>query len=319
MARGAMSRVGTGTVAIWRLLPIAVRALIVAFVVLNVGSTLTALPLIGNTRVFTSVPWALSATLLILWPFWWYASGKGYPAATRAYRERMTRAKHLGAPVWRASLLAVVLALIASWSLRLVLPSIVPVEAPHMAISVRAYPVATVIGLMLALAVSAGIVEEIAFRGYLQKSLEELYGIVPALIITGVAFWLAHADKVTVSHLPFHLAVSILLGTATYLTRSLLPAIIAHALGDALLLPVYVYHYPGAVWQLLTARPVWEAHGSGVAEQLGTILAAVQPALLLEPGSHPLALTAWILIASSVGVVWALRRLARVAAPAGKC
>lgn len=128
--------------------------------------------------------------------------------------------------------------LIAAWSLRLVLPSFIPVEAPILAIDISVFPVTTVLGLTLALAVLAGIVEEIAFHGYLQKSLEDAYGIVPALVLTGIAFWWAHADKVTLSHLPFHLAVSVLLGTATFLTRSLLPAIVGHALGDALLLPV---------------------------------------------------------------------------------
>ena len=180
-----------------------------------------------------------------------------------------------------------------------------------MALDVRSYPLATVIGLTLALAISAGVVEEVAFRGYLQKSLEEAYGLLPALLLTGVAFWFAHADKVTLSHLPFHLTVSILLGTVTYLTRSLLPAIIGHALGDALLLPAYVYQRPDALWTLLTARPLFEAQAT---DSMGAILSAFRPALLLDPRAHPLAVAGWILIVSSIAAVLALRHLARVAA-----
>jgi membrane protease YdiL (CAAX protease family) len=305
----------TKVVAIWRRLPVLVRAPIVAFVVLNVGSSLGVLPIFGNTKLLTSVPWALPATLVIMWAFWLYATGSGYPAATRAYRATMTRDKTLAAPVWRAAMLAVIASLIATGSLRLVLPSIVPVAPPSLSIDISVYPVTTVIGLALALAVSAGIVEEIAFRGYLQKSLEDTYGIVPALVLTGIAFWYAHADKVTASHLPFHLVVSVLLGTATYLTRSLLPAIVGHALGDSVLLPAYLYHHPDAVWSLLTARPVWEGHATEtVVDQLDIILTSVSPGLLLEPSSHPLAVIGWILIVSSTAAVFALRRLARVVA-----
>jgi membrane protease YdiL (CAAX protease family) len=284
--------------------------------VLDVGSTCAAVPLFVNTKILTEIPWSLPLTLLLMWLFWLYAIGRGQPAATREYRARMTRRKTLAAPVWRGALLAIMVCLIATWSLRLILPSIEPVDPPHLAIDVRAYPVATVIGLTLALAISAGIVEEVAFRGYLQKSLEEAYGIVPALLVTGVAFWFAHADKVTLSHLPFHVAVSILLGTVTYLTRSLLPAIIAHALGDALLLPAYVYQRPAALWSLLSARPVFEGHATG---SLGAILSAFRPALLLEPGTHLLAVAGWVLIVSSIVAVLALRHLARVAVTAGAC
>jgi membrane protease YdiL (CAAX protease family) len=308
---------GAKLVAIWRHLPVFVRAPIVAFVVLNVGSTLGVLPIFANTKLLTSVPWGLPGTLVVMWAFCLYATGSGYPAATRAYRATMTRDKTVSAPVWRAAMLAVIVSLLATWSLRLVLPSIVPVAPPSLSIDISVYRMTTVIGLALAIAVSAGVVEEIAFRGYLQKSLEDAYGIVPALILTGIAFWYAHADKVTASHLPFHLAVSVLLGTATYLTRSLLPAIVGHVLGDVLLLPAYIYHHPDVVWSLLTARPVWEGHATAtVVDRLDIILTSVRPGLLLEPSSHPLAVMGWILIVSSTAAVLALRRLARVVATA---
>ncbi len=313
-----MRSLGNALLTVWRGLPVLVRAPLVAFAVLDVGSTCAAVPLFVNTRIVTQLPWSLPVTLLLMWLFWLYATGRGYPLATREYRERMTRNKTLAAPVWRAALLAIIACLLATCSLRLVMPSIVAIDPPHMAIDVRAYPVPTVIGLTLALAISAGVVEEVAFRGYLQKSLEEAYGLLPALLVTGVAFWIAHADKVTLTHLPFHLAVSVLLGTATYLTRSLLPAIIGHALGDALLLPAYVYQRPDAVWTLLSARPVLQGHGSGaLSDSLVLMLNVFRPALLLNPVSHPLAVAGWILIVSSIVAVLALRRVARVVAIAG--
>jgi membrane protease YdiL (CAAX protease family) len=300
--------------AAWRWLPVLVRAPIVAFVVLNIGTTAGVLPLLGNTRFLPGVPWSLPATLLVMAAFWYYFTGGGYPAATRAVRQEATRQKSLPWPIWRAVVLPLLLSLVTVTSLRLALPSILPVEAPKISIDLSSYPVATVIGLLVSLALSAGIAEEVAFRGYLQQPLEEAYGIVPALLLTGFAFWLAHADKATLTHLPFHLVASIVLGLSAYLTRSLLPAIIGHAAGDALLLPAYVFHRPGFVWSTLTARPLWESTGAATfSERLQLICQAMGPSVLFASGpQRTFAIIAWTCMVSAVLTSIALVGLARV-------
>jgi len=242
----------------WRRLPPLVRAPLVAWIVLTVGTTLGALPLLGNVRLLRGVPWALPATIAVMALFWLYVTGYGPPASTRELRRQVTRDKRLSPPMWRALPLLIVPATIAAVSLRLLMPSLVPVDAPKLSIDLAGLPTATLVGLLLSLALSAGIAEEVAFRGYLQKPLEETYGLLPALLLTGIAFWIAHADKVSWSHLPFHLFASIVLGLTVYVTRSLLPAIIGHALVDALMLSVYVFRKPDFAWAMLRARPLWE-------------------------------------------------------------
>ena len=303
--------------AAWRWLPVLVRAPVVAFVVVNIGTTAGVLPLFGNMKFLPGVPWALPVTLIVMAAFWYYFTGGGYPSATRAVRRDVTRLKSLPWPIWRAAVLPLLLSLIMVTSLRLALPSILPIEAPRMTIDLSPYPLATVIGLLLSLAVSAGIAEEVAFRGYLQKPLEDTYGIVPALILTGIAFWFAHADKVTLTHLPFHLVASIVLGLAAYLTKSLLPAIIGHAAGDALLLPAYVFRKPAFIWSALAARPVWEASGAAtLGEKLRLIWQSLFPFRLLESGpAQTFAIVVWVFVASAfltfvafVGLARATRR-----------
>jgi membrane protease YdiL (CAAX protease family) len=304
---------GVKLIAAWRWLPVFVRAPIVAFVVLNIGTTAGVLPLLGNMKVHQEVPWAFPATLIVMAVFWYYFTGGGYPAATRAIRQDVTRLKSLPWPIWRAAVLPLLLSVVTVTSLRLALPSILPVAAPKIAVDLSPYPFATVIGLLLSLAVSAGIAEEVAFRGYLQKPLEDAYGIVPALILTGIAFWYAHADKVALSHLPFHLAASILLGLSAYLTKSLLPAIIGHAAGDALLLPAYVFRRPAFIWSALAARPVWEAKSPvTLGHALQLIWQAVAPSTLFEPGpTRTFAIIAWVFIVSAVLTFVAFVGLAR--------
>src|SRR4029434_6693179 len=95
----------------------------------------------------------------------------------------------------------------------LLLPSLMPVRAPSVSIPLSSYPPATVIGALLSIVVIAGVTEEMAFRGYMQRPLEEAYGIVPAVLIVGTMFWVAHLDHgITVTHLPFQMSASIALG-----------------------------------------------------------------------------------------------------------
>lgn len=305
---------GARLMAAWRWLPVLVRAPIVAFVVLNIGTTAGVLPLLGNTRFLPRVPWSFPVTLLVMAVFWYYFTGGGYPAATRAVRQDVTRLKSLPWPIWRAAVLPLLLSLVIVLSLRLSLPSILRVQAPRISIDLTPCSFATVIGLLVSLAVSAGIAEEVAFRGYLQKPLEEAYGIVPALLLTGIAFWFAHADKVELSHLPFHLVASIVLGLSAYLTKSLLPAIIGHTAGDALLVPAYVFHKPVFIWSALTARPIWEGSGAAtLPERLQLIWQAMEPSVLFEPGpTRTFAIIAWTFVVSAVLTPLAFVRLARV-------
>jgi membrane protease YdiL (CAAX protease family) len=306
--------VGTRVMAAWRWLPALVRAPIVAFVVLNIGSTAGVLPVFANTKFLPGVPWSFPATVLVMAVFWYYFTGGGYPAATRAVRQDVTRLKSLPWPIWRAAVLPLLFSLVTVTSLRLVLPSVLPIQAPNTALDLSPYPFATVMALLLSVALTAGIAEEVAFRGYLQKPLEDAYGVFPALILTGVAFWLAHADKVALSHLPFHLVASILLGLSAYLTKSLLPSIIGHTLGDAVLLPAYVFHKPAFIWSSLAARPLWEGGGAAtLGEKLQLVLRAMAPAALLEAGpTQTFAVIAWVFAVSVALTFVAFVGLARV-------
>lgn len=298
----------------WRWLPALIRAPIVAFIVLTIGSTAGVLPVLGNTKLLPRLPWSLPVTCLVMAGFWFYFTGSGYPAATRSARQHVTRLKSLPGPIWRAVILPLLLSIVTLTSLRLALPSILAVDAPKTPLNFDAYPLATAIGLLLSVALTAGVAEEVAFRGYLQKPLEDSYGLIPALILTGIAFWLAHADKVALSHLPFHLLASVFLGLSAYLTRSLLPAIIGHALADALLLPAYAFHKPGFIWSSLAARPLWESAGASTpGERLQVVFQALEPSHLFETGPRQVfALVTWVFLVSLILTSVALVRLARV-------
>lgn len=274
-------------------MPLFIRAPVTGFLVLMIGSVLTALPLAGNLAFLPEIPWALPATLLVLWGYWTYFAGGGWPVATQRARRVVTRETRLPGAVWGAALFPSLAALVLMISFRLLLPSLLPMAPPEISTDLNPYPLWTVWGLLLSVAVSAGVTEETAFRGYMQQPLETAYGLPWAILLVGFCFWLAHLSHATLTwtHLPFHLLASAVLGVLVYLTRSLLPAIVLHTVADIVLQPTYFFRWPDAAWQALATRPVWE---SGTNEMLPVVLGVVA--------------------VSGVLTVWSFRRLARTAA-----
>jgi membrane protease YdiL (CAAX protease family) len=299
--------------AAWDWLPVIVRAIILGWVLLTIGSTVTFLPLLGNLKFHPEIPWAFPMTLVILALYWAYFSGWGPPAGTRDARKRLARASLPSARIWRAAIPAIVFGIIALVAMRLLLPSVLPVRAPSVSISLSSYPLPTIIGALLSIAVIAAITEEIAFRGYMQKPLEEAYGIIPAVLIVGIMFWVAHFNHdITITHLPFQMSASIALGLLVYFTRSLIPAMIAHGAADILLQPAYFFRHPEFVWKALSARPVWEGVASTFPERLLTIGSALSPKHLFAGDPFQIfATVAWVLVISTLFTVCAFVNLVR--------
>jgi hypothetical protein len=81
----------------------------------------------------------------------------------------------------------------------------------------------------------AGVVEEAAFRGYMQAPFEERYGPGWAILATTMVFVLVHIPgRPGVSYADLFLVAwaSVNYGILTYLTRSILPGLLLHASGN---------------------------------------------------------------------------------------
>src|SRR5207344_1491316 len=101
------------------------------------------------------------------------------------------------------------------------------------------YPAATIVALLLAAAISAGVVEEVAFRGYLQRMIGSRHGATVAIAISSLVFALAHFrwgapdPRQWLAFTPAYLACGIGLGALAHFSRSIVPGILAHATIDA--------------------------------------------------------------------------------------
>ena len=118
---------------------------------------------------------------------------KGPPESTSDLRRASLRAGPVPGRAWVWSLVAGGLALVAL-VLGLRLANRLVVLPAQQLPDLGAVPQHTVVALLVMSAPVAGIVEEAAFRGYMQGPIERRYGIAVAILITGTMFAVAHLD-----------------------------------------------------------------------------------------------------------------------------
>lgn len=219
----------------WRRLPVILRAVIVGGVVSLAGTTPWAFLVGANLKFFPSVPWAVPPTVLYLWIFWRYVRGEGWPKSTAEARRSNARANALSGEVWGAALLAGVLGLAGVVLLQKVMNRMVLLPQEDVS-DISRIPFITVVVLLLTSAAVAGIVEEVSFRGYLQRPIERRHGPAVAILVTGALFGFAHFThpEVSLILMPYYVAVAAVYGGLAYLTDSILPSLVLHAGGNVL-------------------------------------------------------------------------------------
>jgi membrane protease YdiL (CAAX protease family) len=244
-------------------LPVIVRAVLAGAVVSSAGIFPWVLFSIANQKALLSVPWAILPTLAYLWLFWRYLRGAGWPRSTAEARRTSLRANGLSGDVWATSLFAGMLGLIALMPLAGVLSRLVRLPAESQPINAPPQmPFVTVFLLLVMASIVAGVVEEAAFRGYMQGPIERRHGPVVALLVSGVLFGLAHfthhPDSV-LAMMPFYLAVVAVFGGLAYLTNSILPGLVVHAGGDVFSL-TRLWATGQPEWQVSSQPPqlIWE-------------------------------------------------------------
>ncbi len=226
----------------WGRLPAVVRGIVAGLVILQIGQIPPGVFLLFNLKFTPNIPWFLLTTAVWLWFFWQYLNGKGWPEATAQARSKNLRAHPIPGRIWLWSLLAGGLGMAGVMCLAFLTARLanVPQAAFNPPFDISAYPLWTKISIFLSIAAVAGVVEEAAFRGYMLSSIQRRHGWMAGILIAGLMFYLAHIGHAyaTIAFLPFFLTYSFLQGILVYLTRSILPSVVLHAVTDFWVIPV---------------------------------------------------------------------------------
>ena len=126
------------------------------------------------------------------------------------------------------------------------------------------------VALFVAVAILAPLIEEFAFRGRMQHALEHSLGVVPAIVLSTLAFSLLHG-RIDAAH---HVAFGLFAGWVVWRTGSLWTAVYMHAVNNGLaMLASYI---PGDVplsSSQLVARLWPYAIVAGVLAAVGLVVA----------------------------------------------
>lgn len=219
-----------------RRVPAVVGALAAGGVILVLGNIPWGVLFALNRRLWPAIPWSVPPAILCLAGVWWYLLGGGPPTATRTWRSESLRAPRPARATWGWALLAGAAGLTCVGVLAWVATAVGAIS-PRTTATAPTLPPATFALFALTNGLFAGVVEEAAFRGYMQVPLERVLGPAWAIVVVGVAFALSHLTHAWVgaAHLPFYFAASVVYSLLAMRAGSILPGVVLHAAGDGLL------------------------------------------------------------------------------------
>src|SRR3984957_11174594 len=177
----------------WAKLAISLRAVVsglfLAVISLNVWPVLLAiLPL----------PLAAAAEAAFLLSFLWWVAGGGPPDSTKSDRAASFRSGKLSVMRWVWGLCAALFFAVTVHASIVLLFRVVPFPVAAFR---NGYDLSFIHSqflkwtAILISAVSAGICEEIGFRGYMQQPIEQRSGVLPAVLISSLFFMAVHLTK----------------------------------------------------------------------------------------------------------------------------
>jgi len=218
---------------LWHRLPVIIKAITSGILPAVVGTVTWVLLVEANLNLFPDVPWSLIPAAIFLWILWRYLRGEWWPKSTSEIRKKNLRANPLSGEVWASAIFAGILGLTALLLFMRVMNRMVRLPQQHLTAADN-IPKVTLFFLLLMGSAVAGVVEEAAFRGYMQGPIEKRHGPVIAILITGILFGFAHFShpETTILLMPFYTGVAVIYGMMAYLTNSILPGMLLHAVGD---------------------------------------------------------------------------------------
>ncbi len=187
-----------------------------------------------NAREHPELPWAAAATCFWLLVMLLWLGGFGWPRNTSAFRWFHLRLWRPQPGAWSGGNLATILGLIGAvvglavfWIL---------MQSGQQPVDVGVYPTTAIrISILIMGAVVSGVVEEAAFRGYMQSHLERISPTF-AILVTSTVFTLMHVTHglgYLLAVAPGFFLISVVYGYLALKSGSIIPGMLLHSAGDA--------------------------------------------------------------------------------------
>lgn len=221
-----------GKSTLWSRLPVSFRAILSGLLIGMVAANVWPM-LLRSLNVALAA--AVEAVFLGL--YLWWASGYGPPRAGQAARASAFRRGALSSKQWSWGILAAFAFAAAVHAAIFLLFRLVPFPQAAFRQGYDLSFIPTVPLKWLAVivsATSAGICEEVGFRGYMQQPIEKRHGAPIAILVSSLFFTLVHLTKAwsLVGMIPIVFGAGVLLGLLAWSSRSLIFGMIGHVIMD---------------------------------------------------------------------------------------
>ena len=227
-----------------------IRGPVLGILILLIGIQPISLLVSLNLAWQPALPWSVLPAGLYLYAFWKYLGGWGAPRSTQSVRRSLLRARSIensrlpSLGIATASLTLIIISLsVLSYGAREI-----PSEQLGFLSAILELSPLSATCLIVLVAIFSGVIEEVAFRGYMQGIMEQAYHPAIAIIVTAALFAVVHPQP------PLFLIVFTLgacgWGVLVWVGGTIVPLVIAHALVDFSFL-VWAHLNPEALQSLL--------------------------------------------------------------------
>ena len=216
----------------WSWIPLTLRAVVGGILIGLSAANVWPILLLG-----VGAPIAAGIEVVFLGLYVWWASGAGWPNRFQAERRDFARANPISAGQWGWGLVAA-LAFAATVHAAIVLLFRVipfPAAAFHAGYDFSFIPTLPLKWLACVVsALSAGVCEEMGFRGYMQRPIENRHGPVVAIAVSSLFFMLLHLNKswALMAMTPIVLGAGVMLGVLARRSGTLVFCMIGHTIMD---------------------------------------------------------------------------------------
>lgn len=205
---------------------------ILSFVIAVLAGVIWSILLTVNLKTSPRFAWSVPVMAALLWAMWQYLGGKGWPRGTAAARRRYLRANVVSRERFLWAFVAGTLSVVALAGLWIVLFQLVKMPANAIP-DMSKYPSSTAALMILMGSLVSPFMEEGAFRGYYQVALEGEFSGPVAVVISSGVFALGHFNHGLLwPKLLVYFLAGVAFGVIAFLTKSTLPAIPVHFIGD---------------------------------------------------------------------------------------
>ena len=236
----------------WAKLPILLRAILSGFLLTVSAANVWPLLLLK-----LGAPLAGFVEVVFLGLFLWWTSGGGPPRSAKTARATAFRSSTLSTGQWFWGLVGAFFFAATIHASIVLLFRLVPYPV---AVFREGYDLSFIPSQLLRWvaivisALSAGICEEIGFRGYMQRPIEQRHGALVAISISSLFFTALHLTQAWAipGMIPIVFGAGVLLGLLAWTSGSLIPGIIGHVVMD---IGLFAYWWTGIAGNF-TARTI---------------------------------------------------------------